>query len=143
MALKSALQDLQDTTLAAVRGALGRLAYLASLRRGHAGYRHWGLSLIHGPESSQRALRTAHAEALAQVLKTPLPSLREDLRQSSESNGMPAGAYAEQLRGQLPDLLAEERQDSAAARHLSSVLLALSSLEKNGKTPRRATRSTS
>ena len=33
MTLKSALQDVKETTLAAVSGLLGKLAYLASLRR--------------------------------------------------------------------------------------------------------------
>jgi hypothetical protein len=154
MTLKSALQDLRETTLAAVRGALAKLAYLASLRRGQAGYRHWGLSQIHGDESSERALKTAHSEVLAEVLKTPLPSLVEDLRECSEDNGTPSAVYAEELRRQYDDLLPEEKKDSPAARHLSAVLLALSSLEKNStknemkseatkKTPARATPSTS
>jgi hypothetical protein len=33
MTLKSALQDVKETTLAAVSGLLGKLAYVASLRR--------------------------------------------------------------------------------------------------------------
>ena len=33
MTLKSALQDVKENTLAAVSGLLGKLAYLASLRR--------------------------------------------------------------------------------------------------------------
>jgi hypothetical protein len=146
MTLKSALQDLRETTLGAVRGALGKLAYLASLRRGHAGYRHWGLTQVYGAESSERAMKTAHAEALAQVLRTPLPALIEDLQQSSADSGISAGLYVEELRGQLDNLLPEERKNSPAANHLSSVLLALSSLqktEKSGKSRGRATRSTS
>src|SRR3984885_15554464 len=99
MTLKSALQDLRETTLAAVRGALAKLVYLASLRRGQAGYRHWGLSQIHGDESSERALKTAHSEVLAEVLKSPLPSLVEDLRECSEDNGTPSAVYAEELAG--------------------------------------------
>jgi len=47
MTLKSALQDVKETTLAAVSGLLGKLAYLASLRRGQDGYQHWGMSLMH------------------------------------------------------------------------------------------------
>ena len=146
MTLKSALQDLRETTLSAVRGALGRLAYLASLRRGQTGYRHWGLSQVHGAESSERAMKTAHAEALAEVLRTPLPSLVEDLRESTSENGIPSGAYAEELRGRIDELLPEERKNSPAASHLSAVLLALSSLEKHEKPKKiraRATRSTS
>lgn len=140
MTLKSALQDLRETTLATVSGLLAKLAYLTSLRRREGGYVHWGLSRVHGAESSERALKTAHAEALAEVLRTPLPALMNDLHESSESGGLPAGAYADELRGRLNDLLPEERKDSPAAIHLSSVLLALSNLEKNRE---RATRSTS
>ena len=145
MTLKSALQDLRETTLAAVRGALAKLAYLGSLRREQTNYQHWGLSQVHGAESSERALRTAHNEVLAEVLRTPLPSLVEDLRESSAISGTPAGVYAEELRGKLEQLLPEEQKNSPAATHLNSVLMALSSLEKNEKTKKiqgRATRST-
>jgi hypothetical protein len=156
MTLKSALQDLRETTLATVSGLLAKLAYLGSLRGAGGGYRHWGLSQVHGSESSERAMKTAHTEVLAEVLRTPLPSLVKDLRESSGNSGTSSGAYAEELRGQLQDLLPEERKNSPAASHLKSVLLALSSLEKNDeksgensdasageKTPADATRSTS
>ena len=56
MTLKSALQDVKETTLAAVSGLLGKLVYLASLRRAQGRYEHWGMELVHGPESSERAL---------------------------------------------------------------------------------------
>jgi hypothetical protein len=147
MTLKSALQDLRETTLAAVRGLLARLAYLGSLRRGASGYQHWGLSKVHGDESSERALQAAHTEVLAEVLRTPLPTLVEDLRECSEDNGTPPDEYAEDLRRQFNTLLPEEKKKSPAASHLSAVLLALSRLEKNEKkrekTPAHATRSTS
>ena len=55
MTLKSALQDVRETTLAAVSGLLAKLAYLASLRRKEGGYRHWGMSLVHGEDSSDQA----------------------------------------------------------------------------------------
>ena len=58
MTLKSALQDLRETTLDAISGLLAKLAYVASLRRGEVGYRHWGMSLLHGEEASERALRS-------------------------------------------------------------------------------------
>jgi hypothetical protein len=140
MTLKSALQDVKETTLAAVAGLLGKLAYLASLRHDHGRYQHWGMELIHGPEGSERALKTAHAEIVAGVLRTPLVSLVEDLDESSRGSGVPAHAYVEGMRNRLGDLLPGERQDSPAASHLSSVLLALSSLEKHRG---RATRSIS
>src|SRR5947207_10200500 len=99
MTLKSALQDVKETTLSAVTGLLGKLTYLASLRRTHGGYRHWGMELVHGEESSERALRTAHSEVVAGVLRTPLPLLADDLQKSSQGSGVEAQTYVEEMRG--------------------------------------------
>jgi len=140
MTLKSALQDVKETTLAAVSGLLGKLAYLASLRRGQDTYQHWGVSLVHGEESSERAMKTAHAEVVADVLRAPLAFLENDLKESSRNSGLSTRAYLEGMHGRIEDLLPGARKDSPAASHLNSVLLALSSLEK---TRGRATRSTS
>ena len=140
MSLKSALQDIKETTLSAVAGSLGKLSYLASLRQGQGRYQHWGMEAVHGVESSERALRQAHAELVARVLRTPLAVLQEDLKISSCGSGIAAGDYVEQLRGHFSDLLPGGRQNSPTSNHLNSVLLALSSLEKNRG---RATRSTS
>ena len=139
MTLKSALQDLRETTLAAVSGLLAKLAYLASLRDREGGYRHWGMSLVHGPEPSHRALKAAHGEVLSRVLRTPLNSLLEDLRESSQESGVSSETYVQGMCGQLNELLPAQ-QDEASVRHLNSVLVALSSLEKSQE---RATRSTS
>jgi hypothetical protein len=132
MTLKSALQDLRETTLAAISGLLAKLAYLGSLRRREGGYLHWGMSLVHGKESSDRALKTAHMEVLSTVLRTPISDLMEDLRESSQDNQETAAAYVEGMREQFSELLPSP-QDRASARHLNSVLVALSSLEKNRK----------
>jgi len=139
MTLKSALEDLRQTTLAAVSGLLGKLAYLASLRREGGKYEHWGMETVYGAESSERALKTAHSEVVASVLRTPIPALVEDLRESS-GNGVGSRAFLERLRSQFENLLPGDRRDSPAAAHLSSVLAALSSLEKHRG---RATRSVS
>jgi hypothetical protein len=139
MTLKSALQDLRETTLSAVSGLFAKLAYLASLRRREGGYQHWGMSLVHGEESSERALKTAHAEVLSKVLKTPISELEEDLLESSRSSEETAGTYLVGMQEQFNKLLPSP-QDAVSARHLNSVLLALSRLEKN-RTP--ATRSAS
>ena len=109
MTLKSALQDVKETTLAAVSGLLGKLVYLASLRRAQGRYEHWGMELVHGPESSERALKTAHAEVVAGVLRTPLASLVEDLDESSRAAGVAAQAYVEAMRRRFEDLLPGER----------------------------------
>jgi hypothetical protein len=139
MTLKSALQDLRESTLAAVSGLLAKLAYLGSLRTREGKYRHWGLSLVHGEEPSQRALKAAHTEVLSTVLRTPISQLVDDLQESSRDSSKSEGAYLEGMRAQIDELL-PSAQDVASARHLNSVLVALSSLEKNQK---RATPSTS
>jgi len=140
MTLKSALQDFKEATLSAVSGLLGKLAYLASLRREHGTYSHWGMEFVHGQEASDRAIKTAHSEVVAGVLRTPLRSLVEDLKDSSRESGLTAHAYVEGMRDRFNDVLPAGRQDSPVAGHLNSVLLALSTLEKNRG---RATRSTS
>ena len=132
MTLKSALQDVRETTLAAISGLLAKLAYFASLRRSEGGYIHWGMSLLHGDESSDRALKAAHTEVLSEVLRTPIADLEKDLRESSQGNEETAGAYVENMRGQFSELLPSP-EDTASARHLNSVLVALSQLEKNRK----------
>jgi hypothetical protein len=139
MTLKSALQDLRETTLAAVSGLLAKLSYLGSLRRQEGGYQHWGMALVHGEEASDRALKTAHAEVLSAVLRTPMSDLEEDLRKSSRESNASAGDYVEGMRGQINDLV-PAGQDTPSGRHLNSVLAALSRLEKTRKS---ATRSTS
>lgn len=75
----------------------------------------------------------------------PLASLVEDLAESSRGSGAAPHVYVEGMRERFDDLLPGERQDSPAASHLSSVLLALSSLEKSSlaKHRGRATRSIS
>ena len=129
MTLRSALQDLRETTLSAVSGLLAKLAYLGSLRRSEGGYQHWGLSLIYGEESSERALKAAHTEVLAKVLRTPISELEEDLRESSqEASATNIASMQEQFDELLPS-----PKDVVSAHHLNSVLLALSSLEKNRK----------
>ena len=131
MTLKSALQDLKGTTLAAISGLLGKLAYLGSLRRAQGRYQHWGMEILHGPDATERAIKAAHSEVLAGVLRTPLARLEEDLEESSGQDGAGAQEYVNQMRDRFEDLLPGERKDAPAARHLSSVLLALSQLKKN------------
>jgi hypothetical protein len=132
MTLKSALQDLRETTLATISGLLAKLTYLASLRRREGGYLHWGLSLVHGEESSDRALKMAQTEVLSNVLRRPISELVEDLQKSSQANAQTPEAFVEGMRGQFHELLAAP-DDAASAAHLNSVLIALSSLEKSQK----------
>lgn len=132
MTLKSALQDLRETTLAAISGLLAKLAYLGSLHRREGGYKHWGMTLVHGEDASDRAWKQAHAEVLSKVLRTPISSLEADLRESSEAAEESPAVYIESMQQQFDDLLPSP-QDAATAKHLNSVLVALSSLQKTHK----------
>ena len=138
MTLKSALQDVKETTLAAITGLLGKLSYLASLRRGRRGYEHWGMQAVHGAESSERALRLAHMEIVTSVLRAPLSLLLEDLDESSRTCGVLPRAYVESLQKEFVDLLPGDRKDSPTATHLNSVLVALSNLERNRESATRS-----
>jgi hypothetical protein len=140
MTLKSALQDVKETTLSAISGLLARLAYLGSLRRTHGHYNHWGMELVHGREATEKALKTAHSELLGRVLRTPLALLEQDLRESSEFSGKGPREFAEEMQGRLEELVPDSRESAPSSLHLNSVLLALSSLERSRE---RATRSTS
>jgi hypothetical protein len=133
MTLKSALEDVLNTTLAAVSGIIGKLEYVAGLREGGGKYTHWGLQRIHGQEATQKALAEAHRLLFLNILRTPLRTLRDDLKQSGVGGQSASQEYAASLpRKNLlpPDL------GGGSARHFNSVLRALSSLVSNrAKTP--------
>jgi hypothetical protein len=136
MVLKSALEDLQQNTLATVSGSLAKLAYLASLRRENR-YQHWGMENVHGVDATERAFRIAHVEIVAAILKTPLSFLEADLEISRSASALSAAAYIKSMRDHFDDLLPVGRNDAPSAAHLSSVLAALSCLKQH---PGRATR---
>ncbi len=140
MTLKSALQDVKETTLSAISGLLGKLGYLASLRRANGGYEHWGMETVHGREAAERALKSAHSDVLAGVLRAPLASLETDLEESTKDTSLKGVEYVQEMRDHFDDLLPSGRQQSPNRSHLSSVLLALLKLEKHRE---RATRSVS
>jgi len=132
MSLISATEDLQQTTLKAVSGTLRKLEYLSGLRDNEGGYAHWGLARVYGELAARRALTQAHRALLAKILAMPIRSLVEDVEQSSKMAGVPASAYLERLSSTSARLL-PPGPGAGAARHLNSVLHALSSLIKSRK----------
>ena len=129
MALNSALEDLQETTLEAVSGLLRKLEYLSGLRSGTGVYSHWGLIRLHGDLAANRALEQAHRALLSQVLSTPLRELVAEVEQVSELCGMLPAKYLQRLLEEGLCLLPPE-PGAGSERHLSSVLHALSGLAK-------------
>jgi hypothetical protein len=132
MAILSAHEDLQVTTLKVIRGFLRRLEYVAQLRDKEGNCSHWGLVRVYGEIASNRALTEAHGQELSRVLSTPIRELEADLCVSSQHAGISAHEYLERLSATSAELL-PPTPGAGSGRHLSSVLHALSSLEKARK----------
>jgi len=132
MTLHSALEDLQETTLRAFIGCLNKLEYISGLRDEAGSYEHWGFTRVYGDLAAKRALRRTHRSLLSKILAMPIRMLVEDAKQSSEVAGIPADTYIDRLAATSPNLL-PDGPGAGSARHLSSVLHALSSLLKNPK----------
>lgn len=130
MPLFSALEDLQETTLEAIRGWLRRLEYVSALRDRAGGYDHWGLARVYGEETSKKALAEAHRALLSRILATPFRALEDDALESSGVEGTPAPEYLDRLSRGYSQLL-PPNPGAGSGRHLNSVLHALSSLLKN------------
>jgi hypothetical protein len=128
MRLQSALEDLTNTTLRGFAGIVAKLDYLSSVREGTS-YVHWGLARVYGQNAAQEALAQAHHFIFSEVLRTPLHDLVEDLEECSIRVGLTPSAYLKQLRNSSHKLV-PGHPGCASARHFSSVLYALSSLEK-------------
>jgi hypothetical protein len=130
MTLSSAVQDLQDTTLKAIAGLLRKLEYLAGLRNRDDGYSHWGLNRIYGDFAARKALANAHSAVLSRILSVPIRKLLEDVDKSSETVGMTPENYVRRLSVSGPKLLPPD-PGAGSSRHFSSVLHALSSLQRS------------
>jgi hypothetical protein len=125
--LRSALQDFESTSLAAISGLLGKLHYLVMLQDGQGSYSHWGMERVHGEEAAHRAIRTSHATVVAQVLRTPLRTLVEDVRCSAASAQVSTRELLSSLK-QMARQCLPERSAAIPHRHLMAVLHALSAL---------------
>jgi hypothetical protein len=134
MTLKSAFEDLRETTLQAISGCLRKLDYVSGLRHKREDYVHWGLGRVYGDPQANKALTQAHRALVSQVLSTPIRDLVEDVEISSKVAGLPPATYIERLRKRGVDLLPSS-PGAGSARHLNSVLYALSGLLKGQRKP--------
>ncbi len=144
MKLRSAIDDLHDTTVEALDGSLRRLEYFGGLRskdrenskdkekKKDGEYEHWGLSRIHGDLPAMKALAQTHRSLISQILATPIRLLLQDIDTSSALAGVAPVDYMEKLQLQNPDLnLLPPAPGPGSVRHLNSVLQALSALAKS------------
>ena len=132
MTLKSAFEDLSQTTLGALAGCLKRLEYLGGLRKLRGDYGHWGFKKLHGDAAARKAFHEAHREAVSEVLSTPLRTLLHDAESSSKNSGVDPEQYLESLRNKKAELLPKD-PGAGSTRHLNSVLHALLGLERSRK----------
>ena len=124
------MEDLQERTLRAVSGLLGKLDYLASLRTRDGLYSHWGLERVHGEEATRRALRDAHRAVVSSILRTPLRHLVQDAEESAAIQQTRPSELLQSLR-EHPAEVTPPNPGVGTERHLSSVLHALLCLVKN------------
>jgi hypothetical protein len=130
MTLKSAWEDLTENTLRTISGLLRKLDYVSELRQPDGSYMHWGLTRVYGETATQQALAQAHHRLVSQILRTPLHDLLDDAVAASGSEQVTPMFDLERLRHRGPSLFPPNPM-AASELHLSSVLLALSSLTKN------------
>jgi hypothetical protein len=123
MRLRSAQEDFEANTLAAVPGSLGRLAYVGRLHDGDGTYDHWGLAKVYGDDAAQCAIRASHRVLLSEVLKKPLAVLLKDVLATCSNEHLTERELLAALNNAPPKPLSR-----AALAHLRSVLSALSAL---------------
>ena len=126
MVLLSAYDDFVLRTLASVPGLLGKLAYIGRLRTDEGTYSHWGLAQVYGEPTAGRALAQAHTQAWMEVLRAPLPSLWEELQQTSR--GKKGALEAVKQLSEQREKMIPANLGGGSVRHFSSILSALVAL---------------
>lgn len=126
MTLLPIKEDFIARTLAHVPGILGKLGYVAELRR-NGKYEHWGLTRIYGEQAAQRALTELHGGLFLQVLRTPLQRLSEDLVRSAAAQDLDVRSYLNEILRNESSLIPRNLGGGSEA-HFRSVITALSAL---------------
>lgn len=125
--LSSPLEDFSNTTLQAVSGTLGKLVYLSGLRDSDGKYSHWGLARRHGSETANATIAAAHADVFRRLLRTPLPSLWNEISELASAQGSDATGFVGEVCQKSQEMIPSDLR-GGSRRHFNSVLLALSSL---------------
>jgi hypothetical protein len=122
--LRSPAEDFVTNTLASVPGVFGKLQYVAGLRRGPTDYFHWGMARAHGEGTASMAIARAHSEIFSEVLRSPVRSLWEEIRDAAD------GSITQFVQALLErkDSLIPVELGGGSKRHFNSVLLGLSGL---------------
>lgn len=123
----SPADDFSKKTLAAVDGTLGKLQYVAGLRKINGEYFHWGMARVHGDSNTSVAIGQAHTNLFLTLLRTPLRALWEEAAELAREQGAEVPAYVSKLT-EAGDLLIPSQLRGGGRRHFNSILLALCSL---------------
>lgn len=127
MPLFSASEDFARRTLSTIPGLLSRLAYITSLRDEQGNYHHWGLARTHGAAIAAEAMRLAHMEVLAEVLRTPLSELMREVEDPQQvALGVPHALLKESAPLQS---IVPPGADAATRSHAEATVLALRALQ--------------
>lgn len=130
--IEAAIQDLENRTLAELRGGLTKLVYLSSTRDYNTGeYQHAGLADRFGSESAGRALARCHEAAFRELLYTSLADLVNQLALYIESTGAARETVLDAWRRlQAYRVLIPSQCDDLSARFfVSNLMIALEALE--------------
>ncbi len=127
MPLFSASEDFARRTLSAISGLLPRLAYMTCLRDEQGDYRHWGLERTHGAAAAAEAMRRAHLEVVAEVLRTPLSQL---MREVEDTQQVALGVPQILLKESAPlQSIVPAGAQAATRSHAQATILALCALQ--------------
>jgi hypothetical protein len=97
MSVADSLEVFVKKTLAVVPGIWHKLAYLAALRKDSGEYEHWGLSKRYGNEATRSALGSAHSGVFIDLLRKPVSTLLEEVKENAAEKNLPEKEYIEEL----------------------------------------------
>jgi hypothetical protein len=97
MSVADSLEIFVKKTLAVVPGLWHKLAYLAALRKDSGEYEHWGLSKRYGHEATRSALGSAHSGVFIDLLRKPVSTLLEEVKENAAEKNLPEKEYVEEL----------------------------------------------
>jgi hypothetical protein len=128
MSVLSAGEDFSCNTLEAVRGSWTKLRYIASLKQPDGSYQHWGLTRKYGEAAAQTAIREAHGQLLAEILRKPLQELRDEaIKEAALCGAASPNEFVSSLMANREALMVSPCT-SASVRHFTTILECLESL---------------
>ena len=78
-----ATEDFRERSLSALPTLLERLAYICSLQLPDGSYRHWGLARTFGAKAAHEAVRLAHLEAAAELVREPIREIYSEFQDAA------------------------------------------------------------